>query len=139
MEADAWIVQADETGDEAFFQSHADVTLFRDELLKAFPTEGERSQWAMPPSGNDRLLGLFVRWDQDPKVLLRIVELAGQLGLVVFDPQGPDVHSPAGVPREPKPASAGSSRMPTLVIGSAVGLMLLWLPLGLLASQAAPR
>jgi hypothetical protein len=77
---------------------------FRAALVAEYPpledlAETEESPWAMTPSESDRLVEIHLVWSAGDAVLLRIVELAIQHGVVLYDPQGPDVHSPGGVSR----------------------------------------
>ena len=59
----------------------------------------EQSPWAMTPSESDRLVEIHLTWSAEDAVVVRIVELAIQCGVVLYDPQGPDIHAPGGIPR----------------------------------------
>jgi len=53
-----------------------------------------RTPWADPPEGSARLVWLSIRWSADDEDLETIVELARTYDLVLYDPQGPSLHSP---------------------------------------------
>ena len=89
--------------DESAFESSADVRKVSSELLRRFP-EADDGPWADgPPGESDRILFLSIRWGADDAVIDAITELAREHELVVYDPQGPDVHLP-GDPVDSDPA-----------------------------------
>jgi hypothetical protein len=91
-----------EHGDDGAFEASADVARVADELLRRFP-DGDDGPWAdSPPEATDRVLLLDIRWGADDAVIDAIVALAREHGLIVYDPQGPDVHLPSD-PIEPGP------------------------------------
>jgi hypothetical protein len=53
----------------------------------------------MTPTDSDQIIEIHFRWDAGDLALERTVELALEHGVVLYDPQGPDVHSPEGIPR----------------------------------------
>ena len=80
--------------DDSAFESSADIAKVAKELLHRFP-EAENGPWAdSPPEVTDRLLVLSIRWGADEAVVNAIVALAREYGLVLYDPQGPDVTLP---------------------------------------------
>jgi hypothetical protein len=84
-----------ERGDDSAFQSSGDIAKVSDELLRRFP-DAEDGPWAdSPPEQTDRVLLLGIRWGADNAVIDAIVELAREHELVLYDPQGPDVHLPS--------------------------------------------
>jgi hypothetical protein len=96
-EAARLIDEYDERGDDSAFEPSADIPRVAEELLRRFPDEGV-GPWADgPPEATDRLLYITIRWGADNAVLHAIDELARAYGLVVYDPQGPDV----GIPTDP--------------------------------------
>jgi hypothetical protein len=91
-----------ERGDDSAFEPSPDLARMADELRERFP-EGEDSPWAsFPPDQTDRILVLDIRWAADNDVVDEIAELAQDYGLVLYDPQGPDITLP-GQPVEPAP------------------------------------
>ena len=83
-------------GDDSAFESSADIATVSKELLRRFP-DLENGPWAdeLPPEEVDRVLLLTIRWGADNAVTDAIVELAREHELVLYDPQGPDVHLPS--------------------------------------------
>jgi hypothetical protein len=71
--------------------------------LTALRDVGGGGPWAdLPFCQTERLLLLDIKWGADDKVLDDIMRLARQHRLVLYDPQGPDVHLPDD-PEEPGP------------------------------------
>ena len=100
-EAARLIDERDERGDDSAFAPSADIPKVAEELLRRFPDEGA-GPWADgPPEASDRLLYITLRWSADSAVLHAIDELAEAYGLVVYNPQGPDV----GIPTDSEPES----------------------------------
>jgi hypothetical protein len=95
--------------DPDFFVRDPALRQFRDDLLRAYPALEEQDlavleadpnpTWAMTPPASDRCVELNFTWHAPDVALTDAVELAQKYGLVMYDPQGPDVHSPAGIPR----------------------------------------
>ena len=80
--------------DDSAFEPSADIATVSNELLRRFPAAAN-GPWAdYPPEQTDRLLLLSIRWGADNAVIDAIVELAREHGLVLYDPQGPDVALP---------------------------------------------
>jgi hypothetical protein len=91
-----------ETGDETAFQQSEDVARFYDDVIALYPPletvdieDADRTPtWASTPERSDRVVSLDYSWSA-PDALLRDVErLAREHGLVLYDPQGPDVSGP---------------------------------------------
>jgi hypothetical protein len=59
------------------------------------------------PEGSDRLVWLSIRWGADDEDLDTIDELARKYELVLYDPQGPSLHSPGGEDETPYSPSPG--------------------------------
>lgn len=101
-EAERLLQRFEASGDESAFVPSADVAKVSDELLRRFP-EAEHGPWAdSPPRQADRLLVLSIRWGADDAVIDAVVDLAREHELVLYDPQGPEVHLP-GDPVESEP------------------------------------
>lgn len=89
-------------------EHHPDLDAFVGELLAQFPalespTEND-TDWAVPwastPEVNDGVVEINISWGSPSEDALEpTVELARRYNLVLYDPQGPDVHSPPGIPR----------------------------------------
>jgi hypothetical protein len=91
-----------ETGDDSAFEASPDIARMADELRERFPA-GEGSPWAsFPPDQTERILSLDIRWGADTDVVDQIGALARDYGLVLYDPQGPDITLPTE-PLEPAP------------------------------------
>ena len=89
-----------EHGDESAFEPSADIARAADMLRSRWPDsyDGEvpaNCPWAdMPFEQSDRLLAIHIRWGADDEAVAAIYVIAKKLGLVLFDPQGPDVFLP---------------------------------------------
>ena len=90
-------------------EHHADLEAFVGELLAQFPAleslgddDAEwSSPWASTPTVNDGVVEINITWGSPGEDALEpTVELARRHNLVLYDPQGPDVHSPRGIPRQ---------------------------------------
>ena len=92
-------------GDEAAFEPSGDVAKFYDEIVALYPTdrwaEDEPPIWAGAPHRSDRIVMLDYSWSAPDGLLDDIQRLAGVHELVLYDPQGPDVHLPNEPPAEP--------------------------------------
>ena len=110
-EAQALLEPWYEHGDDSAFEPSPDIARAADMLRSRWPDdyEGEPPDdcpWAdMPFEQSDRLLALHVRWGADDMAVAAIYVLAKKLGLVLYDPQGPDIFLPTDpLPtREPVP------------------------------------
>ena len=95
--------------DDSAFEPSAVLGTVSDELLRRFP-DGEDAPWAEgPPLNTGRLLVIDIRWSADNAVIHAIEELAREHELVLYDPQGPDVHPP-GETEESAPLEAPRPR-----------------------------
>ena len=96
-EAEGLLQPYHEKGDDSAFEPSPDIARMADELRERFPA-GDDSPWAsFPPDQTERILVLDIRWGADNEVVDEIAELARDYGLVLYDPQAPDVM----LPREP--------------------------------------
>lgn len=86
--------------DDSAFEPSADIALVADLLRSRWPDsfEGEPPDdcpWAdMPFEQSERLLALQIRWGADDRAIAAIYVLAKKHGLVLYDPQGPDIFLP---------------------------------------------
>lgn len=88
--------------DTSRFEPSPDVTGVYQRLREKYPDDPspesdleDKCPWADTPiRASDRLLVLDIRWSADPQVLDDITALARLHGLVLYDPQGPDLHLP---------------------------------------------
>jgi hypothetical protein len=107
-EAQALLERWYEHGDDSAFEPSEDVARTADQLRTRWPDdyEGEPPDdcpWAnMPFEQSDRLLAIHIRWGADDVAVAAIYVLAKKNGLVLFDPQGPDVFLPTD-PIDPGP------------------------------------
>lgn len=142
-EAEALLEPWYERGDDSAFEASPDIARVADELRRRFPDDpspdppDESSPWAdLPFDQSERLLCLSLRWSADDSVLDSIVDLAGEHGLVLYDPQGPEIIV-ADHPLEPEqpPGFTDYLRFALFGLGSA-GLLALgwWLPVPMLNS-----
>jgi hypothetical protein len=76
--------------------------------------DGGATPWADSPEGSDRLVSLSIRCGADDADLDTIVELARKYELVLYDPQGPSLHSPGGKDETPYSPSPGELSIPVL-------------------------
>ena len=97
-----------ETGHDRAFEPSEDIARAADLLRSRWPDdyEGEPPAdcpWAdMPFEQSDRLLAIHIRWGADDAAVAAIYVIAKKLGLVLFDPQGPDLFLPTD-PIDPGP------------------------------------
>jgi len=95
-------------GDGSAFEPSEDIARAADMLRSRWPDdyEGEPPDdcpWAdMPFEQSDRLLSIDIRWGADDVAVAAIYVIAKKLGLVLYDPQGPDVFLPTD-PIDPGP------------------------------------
>lgn len=91
-----------ERGDDSAFTPSEDVAAVRERLRANYPDDPSAANdpddscpWSdLPIEDNDRLLELHIRWGAHPQVLADITALARIHGLVLYDPQGPDIVLP---------------------------------------------
>jgi hypothetical protein len=101
---DAWY----EHGDDSAFEPSEDIARAADALRSRWPDNFEAEvpdncPWAdMPFEQSDRLLALHVRWGADDVAVAAIYVMAKKLGLMLYDPQGPDIFLPTD-PIHPEP------------------------------------
>jgi hypothetical protein len=88
-------------GESAAVGPSASVAAFYAALVVDFPeltdvadAAGESSPWSAGLDVSDGHVLMPMGWGQVAKVAHRVVEIAGQHGLVCFDPQGGVVHAP---------------------------------------------
>ena len=95
---------AEGEGDRSVFEPSEVLAELEAELVRRYP-DTESGPWADgPPYATDRLLIITVRWSADGAALDAITELARERGLVLYDPQGPDVGLvPDPAERQPDP------------------------------------
>lgn len=101
-EAQALLEAWYETSDDSAFQPSSELALVYDELLRDYPMDWEKgaTPWADGPDNTGRLLVLSISWGGDNALLDDVVALARKHELVLYDPQGPDIHLPTD-PDEP--------------------------------------
>ena len=105
-----------ETGDDSAFEASPDVARFYDEIVALDPVddwdegrdEDETPTWAGTPERSDRVVSLDYSWSAPDAFLEDLQRLAVAHKLVLYDPQGPDVHVP-GDTREPGLPTCGRS------------------------------
>jgi hypothetical protein len=91
--------------DDTAFEPSPDVAKVAGELRRRFP-ESDDGPWGdSAPEENDRILFLSIRWGADNAVIDAITELAREHELILYDPQGPDVHLPDDPVEPEEPAS----------------------------------
>jgi hypothetical protein len=122
-----------ELEDENVFEPSADVERFYAALVERFPppesfTDEELETagipWADSPEGSDRLVALSIRWSAADEDLDTIVDLAREHDLVLYDPQGPSIHSPAD-PQEGEPYVPTLGEYVRGVLLTAIGLLMM--------------
>ena len=119
-------------GDESAFEPSEDLLQFYDELLERYPVlewdgdeelEGAASTWGVTGDRSDRMVGLSFTWSVPGEVLDEVVALARKHDLVLYDPQGPDFHSPAELVVEPIRRDPAVLRQ--ALVGSLIGVAVL--------------
>lgn len=132
-------------GDESTFEADPRLAGFIADVLADHPplenlADDAPSPWAMTPVASDRLVEIHVSWQTDDQVLIDLVRLARKHRVVLYDPQGPDVHSPEGIPRgtSNRATAARPTRawFPILTVGGALLLCFAIILMGFLAGQA---
>ena len=91
--------------EDAFAPSRA-LVAFRRELLERYPALEDLpeesfdapgvSPWSVTPVASDRVIELNVVWGTPDEVITTIAALVQRHGLILYDPQGPQVHLPDG-------------------------------------------
>jgi hypothetical protein len=106
-EAEALLEPWYDRGDDSAFEASEDIARYADALRRRFPDDpstespDEGSPWAdLPFEQSERLLFLSLRWSAGDDALDAIADLAHEHGLVLYDPQGPDIHVPDDDPME---------------------------------------
>ena len=117
-------------GDESAFEPSEDVVRFYDELLARYPIlewdgdeEPEGTTWGVTGERSDRIVGLNFTWSVPGEVLDEVVALAQKFELVLYDPQGPDFHSPTELVVEPMRRDPAVLRQ--ALVGSLIGVAVL--------------
>ena len=82
--------------DDSAFEPSVDLGVLLERLLDRYPFDPEldSAPWADGPELTGRLLLLSIRWGGDNRILADITALARIHGLVLYDPQGPDIFLP---------------------------------------------
>lgn len=119
-EAEALLKPFYESGDDSAFESSADIAKVSNELLRRFP-DSDDGPWADgPPHAAERVLLLTIRWGADDAVIDAVTELAREHKLVLYDPQGPEVHLPdEPVDKSPIPPPTLFDRFKIVLMGAA--------------------
>jgi hypothetical protein len=125
------------SGEEAAFEPSGDVATFYDEIVALYPVdrwaEDETPTWASAPHRSDRVVMLDYSWSAPDGFLDDIQRLAGAHELVLYDPQGPDVHLPNEPPAEPYVPTAKDTlrvaRMGLIAVAVAIGAWYLSIPI----------
>lgn len=107
-------------GDDSAFEPSPELDKVASELLRRFP-DTEDGPWADdPPAPAARVLLLGIRWSADNAVLDAIEALARAHDLVLYDPQGPDVHLPTDpIDTGPTPPPSLADHLFIVLIGLA--------------------
>ena len=124
------------SGDSAFEPSE-DVTTFYDEIVAAYPVdswaEDATPTWAGAPHRSDRVVMLEYSWSAPDAFLDEIQRLARIHELVLYDPQGPDVHLPNEPAAQPYVPTARDTlrlaRLGLIAIAVALGAWYLSIPI----------
>lgn len=122
---------------DAVFEPSEDVKKFYDEIVAAYPIdsweEDETPTWAGAPHRSDRVVVLDYSWSAPGGFLDDIQRLARVHELVLYDPQGPDVHLPNEPPAEPYVPTARDTlrlaRLGLIAVAVAVGAWYLSIPI----------
>jgi hypothetical protein len=131
---------------EDVFEADPALESFRSDVLSQYPAledtgKDETSPWAMTPAASDRFVEFNLSWHAEDKALVTIVELARKHRVVLYDPQGPDVHSPVGIGRgslrnDATPSTERRPWFPLLAVGGALVLCFALVLMMALASHA---
>jgi hypothetical protein len=121
-------------GDESAFEPSEDLLRFYDELAERYPAlewdgadepDGAPFTWGVTGERSNRIVGLNFTWSVPGEVIDEVVALARKLDLVLYDPQGPDFHSPAELLVEPirrDPAVLRQALVGTLIGAAVLGV-----------------
>jgi hypothetical protein len=129
-EAGSLVHRFHESGDPSVFHASEEVLHFYDELLQRCPalesfddddSRAAGSPWSVTPPRSDRVIELNIRWRAPDAMVDTMVELARKHQLVMYDPQGPSLHSP--VADDEPPDIAGQVKQ--ALIAGALGLLLI--------------
>jgi hypothetical protein len=129
-EAHALVERFLERDDPDAFVASDDIGRFFEDLTSQYPpvetfdAEALRtgaSPWAESPERSDRHVLLTIRWSAPGAVVDTVAELARMHGLVLYDPQGPDVHPPG---EERYPDTPTREEVVQAAVGGTVGLLL---------------
>ncbi len=106
-EAERLLAPYYENGDDGAFEPSESISAAAAEIRQLYPDDPAAMAdadcpWSDRGAQTDRLLVLTIRWSASDKVLDEIQPLAREHDLVLYDPQGPDVHLP-GDPMEHEP------------------------------------
>ena len=106
-EAERLLAPYYENGDDGAFEPSESIAAAAEEIRQLYPDgpaamADDDCPWSDRGDQTDRLLVLTIRWSASDKVLDEIQRLAREHDLVLYDPQGPDVHLP-GDPMEHEP------------------------------------
>lgn len=85
-------------GESDVFRPHPAVSMFRDAILTRFPppeNHGADSVWSVTPAPSESIAALSCTWSRADEVSDAVLELAGEHGLVCYDP-GSHVVTPDG-------------------------------------------
>jgi len=119
-----------EKDDSRVFHASEDLLHFYDELLVRCPalesydddeSRAAGSPWSVTPERSDRVIELNIRWRAPDAMVDTMVELARKHQLVMYDPQGPTLHSP--IADDEPPDIAGQVKQ--ALSAGAVGLLLI--------------
>jgi hypothetical protein len=110
--------------DDSAFASSEDLGIMLERLLAQWPFDpGTGSDpWADGPENTGRLLDLSISWGGDGRILADITALAKIHGLVLYDPQGPDIFLP-DTPIEELTGFPGFKLIDWLKIGAMVAAL----------------
>jgi hypothetical protein len=118
--ADEARAKLERRGDDGVFHDHPAVAAFRDALLQRFPALESLSEkdldgygvWSVTPQPSTSLLELSCVWSRASEVGAAVVDLAGEHGLICYEP-GMHVVNP-NVPGYNPPFLLSSARFPDI-------------------------
>ena len=124
------------TGDESAFTRDPAVERFLDEILARWPALESHDPedpeppptWSSTPGRSDRVVALDYSWSAPDELLDDVERLAREHGLVLYDPQGPDVHLPDDPPDEEfVPDAREVARVTAIGVAAVVVGVIAWL------------